>query len=374
MKVGVLTFHRASNYGTSLQAAATVEALKKVGGDVEIIDYRPQYIEQTMHSLSLSDIHTLKQLLSFGINFILYSGKTKQKLENFAEFFTEFPVSNKICRDTEEIAAVSLSYDVLISGSDQLWNKNITGADMAYFLPFPHKRKCSYASSFGTSNISEERRKEIMPYIDQFKYLSVREKTAKYILGQILPEKSQQNIECVLDPTFLLTQKEWEKFAKRVPELPLSGYILTYYMIETPLLRKITAKLKRETGLPIVNIKPSKRQILFHEGINLAEAGPAEFLTCYKNADYVVTNSFHGTAFAINFGIPFYTSPLPISMAGEVNSRLKDVINLFGLSEHWITENKQLDKVDSNKKFDVQDILEEKRQKSFKYMSYILGE
>ena len=140
----------------------------------------------------------------------------------------------------------------------------------------------------------------------------------------------------VIDPTLLLGVSDWKKQMAPDVSLPENGYILTYYMIETPVLRALTQKLKKTTGLPVVNLKPSKRQILCREGQNMMWAGPREFLSCYAGAKYVVTNSFHGTAFAINFGVPMYVAPLPVSMGGEVNSRLVDILDWYELSDRWI--------------------------------------
>ena len=146
-------------------------------------------------------------------------------------------------------------------------------------------------------------------------------------------------------------------------------------MLETPLLRDITAKLQQKTGLKVVNIKPSKKQVILHQGKNLSYAGPSEFLACYKNASYVVTNSFHGTAFAINYGIPFFTSTLPVSMAGEVNSRLEDICELFDLSHRWIDSEQKLNVTDFTKPFEKETdrIIKNLREHSFDYLKHALG-
>ena len=146
-------------------------------------------------------------------------------------------------------------------------------------------------------------------------------------------------------------------------------------MLETPLLVEITKKLREKTGLKVVNIKPSKKQVILHQGKNLAFAGPSEFLECYKNASYVVTNSFHGTAFALNFSIPFFTSALPVSMAGEVNSRLTDICDLFDVSHRFIDSTEKLRKTDVTKPFEqeTKSILENLRAHSFDYLREALA-
>ncbi|MBQ7133582.1 MAG: polysaccharide pyruvyl transferase family protein [Ruminococcus sp.] len=371
MKVGILTFHRATNYGTALQAFATEKGIKKLGVDTEIIDYRPEYIERTLKVRKLRNAKSIKEILSIVVNAVLYPGMAKRKVESFKRFFSLMEVSKKACLTIDEVAELAQEYDAVLSGSDQLFNRNITGDDMTYFLPFEHRRKLSFASSFGERSLSKERIGEIAPFFSDFDSLSVREKTALDILLNIKAENpNAKEATSVLDPTFLLTKDDWDKYASESLKLPKDGYILTYYMIETELLCKITNELQKRTGLKVVNIKPSKKQVILHQGKNLAFAGPAEFLACYKNASYVVTNSFHGTAFAINYGIPFFTSTLPVSMAGEVNSRLCDICELFDLSHRWIDSEQKLSVTDFTKPFEkeTEKILSNLREHSFEYL------
>lgn len=375
MKVGILTFHRATNYGTALQAIATEKGIKKLGIDAEIIDYRPEYIERTLKVRKFKNATSLKEILSITVNGILYPNMARRKSDSFKRFFKCMSISDKVCTTTKEVSQAANDYDVVLSGSDQLFNKNITADDMTYFLPFEHKHKVTFASSFGERKLSEERVNEIAPYFSGFDALSVREKTAFDILGDIRKvNPGIKSATAVLDPTLLLNKNEWNEYADKNLRLPKDGYILTYYMIETPMLRKITAKLQQKTGLKVVNIKPSKKQVILHQGKNLAFAGPSEFLTCYKNASYVVTNSFHGTAFAINYGIPFFTATLPVSMAGEVNSRLSDICELFDISHRFIDSEDKFSKTDFTRPFekDTVRILDNLREHSFSYLKEAL--
>ena len=338
MKVGVLTFHRVSNYGTALQAFATIEALRELGYDAELIDYRPAYTECTLVERRLRDAQSVRTLASILINRMIYGPAAGKRYQRFLDFCSMLRCGNMICKTTEDVARVAQQYDVILSGSDQLWNENITGTDITYFFPFAHPRKVSYGSSFGTAMIGNARKDVITPLLLDFTAISMREETACGIAKDLF--SAADNAPCVArvtDPTLLLTAEEWRRYCQPGFALPEQGYILTYYMIETPILRAVTRRLQQATGLPVVNLKPSKRQMLQHEGINLADAGPGEFLSCYAKAKYVVTNSFHGAAFAINFGISMYVTPLPVSMAGEVNSRLTDLLVWYGLSQRWIT-------------------------------------
>ena len=346
MKIGVLTFHRACNYGTALQAFATVEALKNLGFDAELIDYRPEYTERTLRPRYLKNARSPKEIASILANRMIYGNQPNEKIRRFLEFVDGMSCGTAVCKSAQELEAAAQGYDVLLSGSDQLWNFRITGGDLAYCFPFEHPHKVSYGSSFGVRSISREQQSLLSPLLKQFRVLGLREETALQLTRQMVGDDYAGKLCRVIDPTLLLEAEDWKKYRNTSVKLPEGGYILTYYMIETPILRAITEKLRKETGLPVVNIKPSKRQILCHEGHNMMWAGPREFLSCYAGAKYVVTNSFHGTAFAINFEVPMYVAPLPVSMAGEVNSRLVDILDWYDLSDRWIENEDAVQKID----------------------------
>jgi hypothetical protein len=346
MKVGVLTFHRATNYGTALQAFATVAALKAMGYNAELIDYRPAYIERTVRVRRLRNAKSPKEIASILLNRMVYGHQQNDKIQRFLEFCEQFPQGSMVCETTEDVAQAARQYDAVISGSDQLWNENITGNDLTYFLPFPHPKKISFASSFGVSSISEERKSVIGPHLRDFAHWALREETAVRLTQTLVEPSDSAKLHRVVDPTLLLDADSWKQQMNAAMNLPKDGYILTYYMIETPILRAVTERLQKQTGLPVVNLKPSKRQVLCREGKNLMWAGPREFLSCYAGAKYVVTNSFHGTAFAINFQVPMYVAPLPVSMAGEVNSRLVEILDWYGLSDRWITSTAEAENMD----------------------------
>lgn len=336
MRVGVLTFHRASNYGTALQAFATVETLRAMGFDAELIDYRPEYTERTLRSRYLKNAGSIKEAASILVNRAVYGNQHNEKISRFLEFIDAMPCGAPVCKTLQDVTAAARNYDVLLSGSDQLWNQKITGDDLSFFFPFAHSKKVSYGSSYGERTVSPERQALIAPYLKEFSVLGLREETALQMTRQMVGPEYGGKLCRVIDPTLLLGVSDWKKQMAPDVSLPENGYILTYYMIETPVLRALTQKLKKTTGLPVVNLKPSKRQILCREGQNMMWAGPREFLSCYAGAKYVVTNSFHGTAFAINFGVPMYVAPLPVSMGGEVNSRLVDILDWYELSDRWI--------------------------------------
>ena len=133
MKIGILTFHRASNYGTVLQAQAMAMALQELGYDAELIDYRPEYNEGTLQIRKIRQARTIKTVLSIILNRAIYGKQLKQKIQNFLEYIGEMNVSETVMYLPNEVGEIARQYDVILSGSDQLWNERITGDDI--FLP-----------------------------------------------------------------------------------------------------------------------------------------------------------------------------------------------------------------------------------------------
>lgn len=342
MKIGIFTCHRATNFGTALQAVASVSALRDAGADAEIVDYRPECFERTLRLMSLSDITSFKKALNFAAELVFRRRTQAKKIEGFHRFFDSLPASEPIYDKTELERACAV-YDTVVSGSDQIWNLYITEGDMTYFLPFSHPRKVAFASSFGTVGFTDDVRYEIAGYLEDFDFISVREKTAAgYIDGMISDGYSIVPPREIIDPTLLYGIDWWRRLAEPA-DLPRGGYILAYYMLPTPLLEYTTEMLRQKTGLPVVNIKPSKMDIIKRNGTNAAAAGPAEFISYLAGASYVVTNSFHGTAFALNFEKPFVAAYLPQKNSGDLNSRITDLLELAGMSHRRITSEAEAD-------------------------------
>ncbi len=342
MKIGILTCHRAANFGTALQAIASVSALREAGADAEIVDYRPECFERTLRLRTLSEVNSLRSALSYAAELVFRRRTQARKIEGFKRFLGGMPTSEPIY-DKTELERVCSRYDTVVSGSDQIWNPYITVGDMTYFLPFAHPRKAAFASSFGTSDFTDEMRLRIAGYLEDFDFISVREKTAvRYIGDMIADGHGIVPPQEILDPTLLYGIDWWQRLSEPA-ELPKGGYILAYYMLPTPLLEYTTEMLSRKTGLPVVNIKPSKMDIIKRNGTNAAAAGPAEFISYFAGASYIVTNSFHGTAFSLNFGKPFIVSPLPQKNTGDLNSRITDILELTGMTDRWITTEAEAD-------------------------------
>ena len=355
MKIGIITFHRAINYGALLQTYALNKVLNDMGVDAEVIDYRAEYIENIYYK-GKNGGSLLKK-----IDFLRVRIKTLKKYIKFYKFSKENIQASKPV-NKETIAENEGKYDMYISGSDQVWNPDCTEFDKTYFLDFTTKgKKASYAASIGTKTMNERYEAEALKLISDFSHISIREKQGM----EYLKEKGI-SAQIVLDPTLLLNKAKWLEASKK-SKYEKDKYVLLYMLVYSESLVSFAKKLATEKGCKVIKVGRGK-----DKGIIYApNLGPDEFLSLFNNAEYVVTNSFHGTAFSINFNKKFYVEYQNVK--NSRNSRMEDILNNFGLKNRIINESdkkycdEEIDYVSVNKKLD------EERKKSIDYLKNIIN-
>lgn len=328
-KIGILTFHKADNYGALLQAYALKTVLNNMGNNVHIINYFCPKLQKDYKIINFGDhscISVLKQMIKLAFfPFSIYirsrfSSFRKQYLTNGKPFYPD------------TIASLSNYYDIFIAGSDQVFNPHITGFDPNYFLAF---NKCknknfSYSASFGIEqeNLSNKEKNFLKTNLLNFKRLSVRERQGQKIINALI---NNCDCEVSLDPTLLLTKKEWEKIATSPKQ---KKYILLYLMYKDHNIISFAKHLAKKTKCKLIFISPAldikNRVPACH-----VYPTPQEWLGYFLNAKYVVTNSFHGLAFSINFNKDFFVDLLP--PPSKVNSRLENLLDLTGLRGRLIS-------------------------------------
>ena len=316
MKIGIVTFPEAVNYGTSLQAAALKRALDPYAEDVFFLRHRCPAIDASNALFDLKSAKDPKYVAAHLYNF----ATARERQKNFERFFAQYiPV-----RD-----AVPDELDVVVAGSDQIWNYNLTGSDPFYFLDYPknHSRKTAYAASFGLSAIDEKYHVDLRRLLADFDALSVREQTAAALIKEICG----MDVPVVVDPTLLLTKEQWEELA--APRQKGGEYIFVYTVFNSEPLWQFAADLSKKTGLPVKTVSYSR--LHRHAAEYSFTAGPAEWLRYLLDARYVVTNSFHGFAFSLNFQKEFFFE-LPPESSG-VGSRLADLARRYGLTGRELT-------------------------------------
>lgn len=361
-RVGILTFHRAINYGALLQTYALQTSIERLGGYCEIIDYYNELIEKQYQKFSFSRARSFRDVAKF----FLYASTRNRKYDKFRSFTSRHLHLSPVCRNQEDLIRISSRYDVLISGSDQIWNYRLSDSDTAYFLSFEKNRrkKNAYAASFGISEIPEEKIEDYRDFLRDYNEITVREKRG----AEILRSLTGREVEVALDPTLLLLQEEWEKIAKVNKK---SDFILIYSFGLTSTMKSFAKMLSKETGFRIVFFPVSysvRHQI---NATYIKMASPEDYLGLFKNARYVVTNSFHGTVFSIIFNKPFFIERREENHPNS-NSRFENLLNLLGLHEREIINGKN-DAIENPIDYTcVNSILEQERMKSIAYLERIV--
>lgn len=323
MKIGILTFHCAHNYGAVLQCYALQETLKAMGHEVEVIDYRPKFL---LIPYKIWDIHRYKTNNSFFKRLIL------ECLTFYKRFIRYIAFNSFIKRrlNLTEEQSIPSSFDIYIMGSDQIWNPVITkGFHKPYFgyfdFPKESKKYIAYAASMEVSSLDKSAEDFFTKALDNFNAISVREK----VLADLLQPLTSRKIETVLDPTLLIDTAIWHAIAKQPSEN--CKYVLVYqvrYNINTIEIAQNIAKQIRAKVVEVtagVNWK-------YRENVYQC-CSPEEFLGWIKYASCIVTTSFHGTAFSIIFNRPFYCIKLE-----KGDTRSASLLQELGLKNRMITQ------------------------------------
>ena len=344
-RVGILTFSRTLNCGTELQAFALTKKLAEHGFDAEVIDYANELPSkwQRLISGALKRVLHGEWRLFFDLLKRYFKGHSQQaevpdnwyshlklKRERFAAFNKDMRFS-ATKYTAEQLYANSPSYDVYIVGSDQIWNYWLTRYVDIYLLCFVKNatRRIAYAASLGVKRIQLSRRRLYRRALRRFHHISVREKDSI----PIVEELSGQCVQHVVDPTLLMDADEWRKESVPV-EFPPS-YVLLYSMSNAPTILGHAYSFAKQLQIPLITICQYYDENAYPGTIIWQKAGPREFLTLLANARLVVTDSFHGTAFSINFGVNFMAL---VFSHWEHNNRIQGVCSDFGIEDHFVQE------------------------------------
>lgn len=369
--IGIITYHSAYNYGSVLQAYATQSAVKKLGLDSEIINYRMKE-QRKVYALYRTGFG-LKRFIKDVMQIPVHN-KRKQRKEKFESFINSKLVLSKELSRPDEVYYLWGKYPIIISGSDQIWNKHsleMEHNDLKYMDPYLLKgfggKKISYASSI--ANMSDQELDGIIPEIKQFDYIAMRERSSAHRVSSAI----NRNVDHVVDPTFLLTKDEWVK-ALDVREL-MDDYILYYSLdgIKTvkddiTVIKKIAKMrgLKVKVITPFVYLNHNDDIIEVHP-----EIGPEEFLELIYNAKMVVTDSYHGTILSINLEKEVFST----CKKGGSEFRKTDILNRIGLEDRIIYDTSDLNNeyvsIDYKKVMSKLNIL---RENSWKYLEGALGD
>lgn len=328
MKIGIITFHASFNYGSMLQAYALQTFLERNGHEVKIINFRTDK-QKGMYPkpLRFNSRNRIKQSFKRILLEPSSIGPLYKKWHLFDQFLNSHLHLTKEFSTEEELNYANLKYDLLITGSDQIWNTDCGDYSDAYFGNFVDNStpKIAYAVSMGphpeTKNPNYYKK-----IVKNFKAISVREERTKDFL-----EKNgiYNNVEVVVDPTMLLSKNNWDELIGDNPLI--KGDYMFYYTPFGPNYKLLDegVKIANELDLPIVcdnsyGIRSLKNYTMVRP---YSAVGPIEFLNLIKNAKVVCGDSFHLMIFSIIFGKEFY------SIGGDVDSRVQNLAKLAGVED-----------------------------------------
>ncbi len=339
MKIGIMTINSAYNYGCVLQAWSLQRYLEKVGHEASIINYRIPEIDsvyrlfqerQRFGNRALNSVYNGLRRIKFNLT----QKPRIKKAEKFEHFINETMNTTKVYSSFTELEEqdAGAPYDVLITGSDQVWNGSITkGLKPAYFLEFDHsdKKKISYAASIGKTELTNAEREFFTKCLEKYDNIAVREQSAKMLLQPLV----KQEITVVADPTLLLEREDFDAVKKK-PRFR-EPYLLVHIIGKDRNVKSIAKMMSEKLGLRIVQNRMKKQYE--HELGRFSDAGPEEFIGLIEGASFIVTNSFHATLFAIMYERNFITIPHKV-----YPERMTYLLEQTELSDHLIADAAEL--------------------------------
>lgn len=363
MKVKIVTLHRVYNYGSVLQAYATQKVFEKHNLDVQIIDYiTPQRTKKRIFFTPSSSgekkgmrlwVYRIGKIGSLILKEVTFGTFIKKNLNLTKKYIT----ASDLEKDTPQA-------DIYVTGSDQTWNSKYNeGIDRGFFLDFlpENSKRIAFVSSFGKNKLDDSEKEKTREYLSKYNLISVREDQAAKIIENLGFNRPTQ----LIDPTLLLTKKEWLTLASK--RLIKERYLILMLLYnEDNHATEYARKIADDRGLKLVKIswemkKPKLVDIL------MTHRQPSDFLSLFYYADYVVTNSFHGLAFSINLEKQFIIVP-----RNEFNSRIESLLRLVGLEDRLISSEEMLfkyaDRIDYKK---INHVLNCERKKADKFINEI---
>jgi len=338
MRVGILTYHFSDNYGALFQAYALRQWFLNQGCEADFINYHPEHVEGG-GNIQFDNLFSRKNLKVVYLKLTKIKGKwlgNRQLQDNFYHFRRKFlGIISPEYKTIQELASASLNYDLLVCGSDQIWNPSEHfGIDPVYFLSFSiqnkHVRRISYAPSFGRDEIDSKYFDDLSSLIHKLDGISVREQSGIKIIKDLIGVEP----ECVPDPTILLSDYSGIMAPYQVSS---EKYVFCYGLRSRIVIGEVAETLASRLGADLYSpYNPHRRWKEIGETVYPC---PRQWLYLMQNAEFVVTNSFHGTALSILLNKPFVVVGLQEGKAG-FNARALNLLELSGLSSRFLMDAK----------------------------------
>lgn len=341
-KVGIITMHKVHNFGSHLQAYALQESIKLLNKEVCLIDYK--YPNKTHIKRNDGAFFSVIKKIIFFPYYIRNGFITFKQKRKFIKFENSFFNLTRLFESPKEIENAVFDIDLYLTGSDQVWNPRFACGDSVFMLSFvksPYK-KIAYGPSLAISKIPTEYYSDYKEYLSKYDRIGVRDNNTKKVLEDLLGYE----VVKVADPVFLLSKNYWEKLTLKVkksyPDKFIFIFILTYSFDPYPEVIDVINKVKENYKLPIVFFNVSlKRKIQVKPEINLLYADVEDFLWLIKNATFIITTSFHVTAFSIIFEKQF----ISLTNTKEKDSRIIDLCDDLSISNYSTLKDFNFEKI-----------------------------
>lgn len=323
MKIGILTFHCAHNYGAVIQCYGLQQYLVSLGHQVYVIDYRPHYFDgYKLPQLTFSKSKSIIAYLKSVVRHIAIGNVRKKRHDSFERF-----IAQELNLKSYVSGSDYSDFDAIILGSDQIWNPQITGGHFDDEF-FGYKAKCrviSYAASSKFISLLEEQKIYLKSRLERFDKISVRESSLKELLQPLVG----QSISTVIDPSFLPEVSDYEKICKPIPNK--EPYVLIYEIDRHSYTYRIAKEIAKLIGARVVELTACVSPQFYGKRFKM-NVGPIEFLSYIKNASCVVTTSFHGMALSLKFEKDFYS----IRQGTNADLRAESLLSKLDLLSHFI--------------------------------------
>lgn len=333
MKISLITLHRVFNYGSVLQTYASQKVFEDAGCEVEVVDYITEQRTNRRIFGSVPD-NIKKDIVHRGIYLFMKSFSVLLKKKTFGGFLKKnIHLTKKKYITVEDIIQNLPKADVYVTGSDQVWNSQYNeGVDRGFFLEYApaNKKKIAYVASFGKTRLDEFEKELTKKYLKKYDAISVREDAAVHIVEQL-----GYMATCLIDPTLQVKKESWIRIASK--RLIKKKYLILMLLYnEDNGATKYARKIADEKGLELVKISWELKKPELVDTL-MTHRSPQDFLSLFYYADFVVTNSFHGLAFSINFNKQFIVVP-----RNEFNSRIESLLKLVGLADRLVSKPEEI--------------------------------
>ena len=354
-KTAIVSCYFQPNYGSMLQALATQMALDELGYDNETIcidglnrEIRTAKIRYFARASLTSDIllskagramARMRRKFSRGT----YTQMMQARLQAFSDFQTgHFRMSESYGSRAELTQACAEKYSAVLVGSDQLWLPANIAADY-YTLSFvpDSVNTIAYATSFGQSQLPRASERAAMKFLSCIRHIGVREKSGQKIVAKL----TGRRVPVVADPTLLFDGREWMRVQQEAP-LFEGEYIFCYFLGNNPRHREFASRLSAETGCRIVALQHVDEYVRSDE--DYADetpwaVGPGDFLNLIRNAQWVLTDSYHCTAFSMQYERKFFTfRRYHRKTKQSTNSRLDTLLAQCGVTERLLSGEEEI--------------------------------